>query len=100
MRWAIEIFHKQVKMHLGFQDVASKSFLAVRAHVHWVYCAYILLSSPPPGFPEHMTPLPEKQYKMKEIIGKREKARMLQILTQIGGPERCRIELKRAIQLQ
>jgi hypothetical protein len=86
-------------MHLGFQDVASKSFLAVQAHVHWVYCAYILLHAPPTGFPEHMDSLPEKQHKIKEIVGNREKARLLQILTQIGGPERCRIQLKRAIQL-
>jgi len=98
IRWAIEIFHKQVKMHLGFQDVASKSFLAVRAHVHWVYCAYILLHSPPPGFPEHMESLPEKQHKIKDIVGNTEKAHLIQLLTQIKGPERCRIELRRAIQ--
>lgn len=86
-------------MYLGFQDVASKSFLAVRAHIHWVYCAYILLHAPPIGFPCHMESLPEKQHKIKEIVDNREKARLLQILTQIGGPERCRIELKRAIRL-
>jgi hypothetical protein len=85
-------------MHLGFQDVASKSFSAVRAHVHWVYCAYILLHAPPMGFPACMESLPKKQHKMKEIVRKREKARMLQLLTQIKGPQRCRIELRRAIQ--
>jgi hypothetical protein len=83
---------------LGFEDVASKSFLAVQAHVHWVYCAYILLHAPPKGFPGHIESLPEKQHKVEEIVGRTEKARMLQLLTQIGGPERCRMELKRAIQ--
>jgi len=98
IRWAIEIFHKQVKSNLGFEDVASKSFVAVEAHVHWVYCAYILLHAPPRGFPEGMESLAEKQHQMAQIISKREKVRMLQILTQIGGPERCRTELKRALQ--
>jgi hypothetical protein len=85
-------------MHLGFEDVASKSFLAVQAHVHWVYCAYLLLHAPPAGLPGHIESLPEKQHKIEKIVGKREKTRMLQLLTQIGGPERCRMELKRAIQ--
>ncbi len=42
LRWQIEIFHKEVKMFLGFEDVATKWFVSVMAHVHWVYCAYIL----------------------------------------------------------
>jgi hypothetical protein len=48
MRWRIEIFHKEVKMFLGFEDVATRTFESVKAHVHWVYCAYILLHSHPP----------------------------------------------------
>ena len=52
LRWKIEIFHKEIKMFLGFQEVASKHFDSVMAHVHWVYCAYILLrASLPPGRP-------------------------------------------------
>ncbi|OQY14341.1 MAG: hypothetical protein B6I30_00770 [Desulfobacteraceae bacterium 4572_187] len=42
LRWAIEIFHKHIKMFLGFEDVATKWFEAVESHVHWVYCAYIV----------------------------------------------------------
>jgi hypothetical protein len=38
MRWAVELFHKCVKQHLGFEDVATHSFDAVMSHVHWVYC--------------------------------------------------------------
>lgn len=26
MRWSVELFHKAVKMHLGFEDVAAKWF--------------------------------------------------------------------------
>ena len=43
LRWAVELFHKSVKQNLGFEDVATHGFDAVIAHVHWVYCAYILL---------------------------------------------------------
>ena len=41
-RWAIEIFHKMVKSYLGMEDAGSSKFDTLHAHVHWVYCAYIL----------------------------------------------------------
>ena len=42
-RWNIELFHKDVKSYLGFEDVSCHDFESVDAHVHWVYCAYLLL---------------------------------------------------------
>lgn len=36
LRWAVELFHKNVKQHLGFEDVATSGFDAVTSHVHWV----------------------------------------------------------------
>lgn len=42
-RWAVEIFHKEVKSLLGFEDVSCHQFKSIEAHVHWVYCAYLLL---------------------------------------------------------
>jgi len=98
IRWAIEIFHKEVKMFLGFQDVATKSFQSVKAHVHWVYCAYILLHSHPPGIPEHIKSMPDKQKKLKEIVESSEKARVIQLLTQINGTQRYKNELREALQ--
>jgi hypothetical protein len=98
VRWAIELFHKEVKMFLGFQDVSTKSFESVRAHVHWVYCAYILLHSHPPGIPEHIKSMPDKQKKLKEIVDSKEKARVLQLLTQINGTQRYKHELRQALQ--
>ena len=97
-RWAIEIFHKQVKMFLGFQDVATKTFDSVKAHVHWVYCAYILLHSHPPGIPEHVTSLVDKKRRMKAIIDTKEINRVIQLLTQINGAERYKNELRTALQ--
>jgi len=42
-RWRIEIFHKEVKSYLGFEDAGVMKFDAVEAHVYWVYTAYLLL---------------------------------------------------------
>lgn len=94
MRWAIEIFHKDVKMFLGFEDVATRSFDSVMAHVHWVYCAYILLHYPPPGVPAHIKSLADKQRRIQATIDSRDKARVIQLLTQINGVERYKNELR------
>jgi len=34
MRWAVELFHKSVKQHLGFEDVATMD-LTRDVNVHW-----------------------------------------------------------------
>jgi len=98
LRWLIEIFHKEVKMHLGFQDVSTTSFESVKAHVHWVYCAYILLNFNPPGIPKDVTGVAEKQKIVKNIIDSKEKKRILQLLTQIGGVEKYKSELRTVLQ--
>jgi len=98
MRWAIEIFHKQVKMFLGFEEVATRTFESVNAHVHWVYCAYILLHFNAPGLPEGITSLADKQRRVQAIIDTKEKNRVIQLLTQINGMERYKNELRTALQ--
>jgi hypothetical protein len=95
MRWAIEIFHKEVKMFLGFEDVATKWFDSVIAHIHWVYCAYILLNIGP--FDSHVRAISEKQHRISKIISTREKSRVVQMLTQIDGPQRYKNELQQVI---
>jgi hypothetical protein len=98
IRWKIEIFHKEVKMFLGFEDVATKYFESVISHVHWVYCAYLLLNSHPSILAGHIKSTPDKQRKIKEIIDSKELARELQVLTQIKGVERRKNELRKALQ--
>ena len=97
--WAIEIFHKQVKMFMGFEDVATKYFSSVVSHVHWVYCAYILLNNSPPRIPDQCTSLAEKQRKVEEIISTKETCRVIQMLTQFRGPQRYKEELKQRLLL-
>ena len=93
-----QIFHKKVKMFLGFEDVATRTFESVKAHVHWVYCAYILLHSHPPGLPEQVTSLADKQRRVKAIIDTKEINRVIQLLTQINGKEHYKNELRTALQ--
>jgi hypothetical protein len=97
LRWSIELFHKTVKQHLGFEDVATSGFASVMSHVHWVYCAYILLSMSPPGVAANVTSLGDAQRQLQRLLANQEKRRILQKLTQIGGVQRYQDELRQAL---
>jgi len=99
IRWSIETFHKKVKMFLGFEDVATWNFNSVQSHVHWVYCAYLLLEAGPPGVTSKTKSMVEKQQKIRKIIGSKKISNEIQILTQINGKESLKNELKRALQV-
>ena len=97
MRWAVEVFHKTVKQHLGFEDVATHGFEAVMSHVHWVYCAYILLHMAPPALSPRAQSIGEKQRALQQGLADKEKRQILQKLTQIGGVQRYKDELRQAL---
>jgi hypothetical protein len=97
MRWAVELFHKTVKQHLGFEDVATHGFEAVMSHVHWVYCAYILLHMAPPGLSPGAQSIGDKQRALQQGLADQEKRQILQKLTQIGGVQRYKDELRQAL---
>ena len=97
LRWKIELFHKDTKMHLGFEDVATTGFTSVASHVHWVYGAYLLLHMSPPGVPQDVKSVGERQRKIQELLAHKEKRRVLQQLTQIHGVERYKNELRQAL---
>jgi len=97
MRWAVELFHKTVKQHLGFEDVAPHGFEAVMSHVHWVYCAYILLHMAPPGLSPGAQSIGDKQRALQQGLADKEKRQILQKLTQIGGVQRYKDELRQAL---
>jgi len=52
-------------MFLGFEDVATKWFDSVSAHVHWVYCVYLLLNAGP--FDTHVRAIAEKQNRISRV---------------------------------
>jgi hypothetical protein len=97
LRWAIELFPKTVKQHLGFEDVATSGFASVMSHVHWGYCAYMLLSMSPPGVSAGAKSLGDKQRQLQQLLDNQEKRRVLQQLTQIGGVQRYKDELRQAL---
>jgi Transposase DDE domain len=97
MRWAVELFHKCVKQHLGFEDVATHGVDAVMSHVHWVYCAYILLHMSPPGLSPGSQSIGDKQRALQQGLADKEKRQILQKLTQIGGVQRYKDELRQAL---
>lgn len=97
LRWAVELFHKDVKQNLGFEDVATSGFDSVKAHVYWVYCAYILLHMSPPGVSPDTKSLGAKQRQLQQLLEDKGKRRVLQKLTQIGGIERYKDELRQAL---
>src|SRR5919201_628030 len=97
MRWAVELFHKSVKQHLGFEEVATHGFDAVMSHVHWVYCAYILLHMSPPGLSPGSQSIGDKQRALQQGLVDTEKRQILQKLTQIGGVQRYKDELRQAL---
>ena len=39
-----QLFHREVKSYLGFEDAGLTLFAAIHSHVLWVYCAYLMLS--------------------------------------------------------
>ena len=96
-RWAIELFHKSVKQHLGFEDVATQGFDAVISHVHWVYSAYILLHMSPPGLAPGVQSMGDKQRALQQGLADKENRHILQKLTQIGGVQRYQAELRQAL---
>jgi len=97
LRWAIELFHKNVKQHLGFEEVATSGCGAVMSHVYWVYCAYILLHMSPPRVSPEAKSLGDKQRQLQQALAHKEKRRILQKLTQIGGVQRYKDELRQAL---
>jgi hypothetical protein len=97
LRWAVELFHKKIKQHLGFEDVATSGFDSVMSHVYWVYCAYILLHLSPPGVSVEAKSLGDKQRQLQRVLENQGQRRVIQKLTQIGGVERYKDELRQAL---
>jgi hypothetical protein len=86
-----------IKMLQGFEDVAPKHFRSVVAHVHWVYCAYILLNSNLPGMPTTVKSMTEKQKLVEQAIKKKTISHYLQLLSRFNGVDQLKIELQQAL---
>lgn len=88
-RWAIELFHRTTKQQLGMLDAGVRRFDAQVSHVHWAYCAYILLHQLEI---EGATTLLEKQRRLTKMVAKapwQGKLRSIDLArNQFGGRQR------------
>jgi hypothetical protein len=100
IRWKIELFHKEVKMFMGFEDVSTKRFNSVVSHVHWVYCAYILVKYVIPNEPDkpnEAETLSSKQSAVKKAIIIKGLKSIKQLLTQVNGGNKLKNHINEAI---
>lgn len=95
--WQMELFHKNIKQFLGFEVVSTSGFDSVKSHVYWVYCAYLLLHMSPPGGDNEAGSLGDQQRQLRKYLDHKEKRSILQKLTQIGGVQRYKDELRQAL---
>jgi hypothetical protein len=66
-------------------------------HVHLVYCAYILLNLNPPGISRSDIPIGKKQEILLGLIESQEKVSILQLLSQFGGIDKFKNQLREAL---
>ena len=94
LRWKIEIFHKHVKMQLGFEDVATERFNSVITHIETVYCAYILLDNLFFEKKGKQKKIIEKKKLVRNILKTKKSSRILKLLSRFGGFEKYKDELR------
>ena len=61
------------------------------------YCAYLLLHMSPPGLSPGVHSIGDKQRALQQGLADKEKRHILQKLTQIGGVQRYKDELRQAL---
>jgi hypothetical protein len=98
LRWEIEIFHRTTKHQLGLLDAGVTDFDALTAHMHWVYCAYLML---------HKVELPnvesllEKQRSLTKMVAQAPVVTQIKKIaaarTQCGGLKRQKRLIEEAI---
>ncbi len=100
IRWRIELFHRAAKSQLGMLDAGVSDFEALTAHIHWVYCAYILLHKV--EIPNAAALLERQRYLQKMVEHAPIIAKIEQIVaarTQFGGLPRQGRLARAAIQI-
>ena len=92
-RWKIELFHRDIKSYLGMEDAGVCKFDSLHAHVHWVYCSYILLLD---IFPT-ASGINDAQKLLKRKIESQRNKKIIQSLSQINGVEKVKAQCRTVI---
>jgi hypothetical protein len=87
--WDTELFHREVKSYLGFEDAGLTRFEAIHSHVLWVYSAYLLFPQLTPDL-EFGGLLARKQH-LQKLIRKEEMGQILKL--------NCRFDSKEAVRI-
>jgi hypothetical protein len=85
IRFRIEQFHKDAKQYLGMTEAGLKHYHAVKAHVHWVYAAYILLHNF--HLPRTKLGTRERQKILMNLHTAAEFRHIIQLGSRIGGAQ-------------
>jgi hypothetical protein len=80
-----QLFHREVKSYLGFEDAGLTRFEAIHAHVLWVYSAYLLLPDLTPDI-ESGGVLARKQH-LQKLIRKEEMGQILKLNSRFDSNE-------------
>lgn len=99
IRWQIELFHRTAKSQFGMLDAGVSDFDALTAHIHWVYCAYLVLQAA--KIPDAISLL-EKQRSLQIMVTREplllEVKNIVAARTQFGGLPRQKILVQAALQ--
>lgn len=93
-RWAIELFHRTCKSRLGLEHAGVMEFDSLIAHIHWVYCAYMILGEINAKKKES---IPVCQRRLNNAIHAVPLKKIRQLATRIGGKEELRRQCEKAL---
>lgn len=98
-RWQVELFHRATKHQFGLLDAGVEDFESLTAHIHWVYCAYLLLHELEVPAAKSLT---EKQRRLTDLANKAPweecLSKIIAAKTQCGGHKNQQTLLRRALQ--
>lgn len=83
-RWLIELFHRAAKNNFGLQDAGVEGFNSLVSHVHWVYCAYLLIHEIEPG---KQPGLEQRQRSLNTWLDGEPLRRVIQLSTRYGDKD-------------
>jgi hypothetical protein len=99
LRWEVELFHRAAKHQLGMLDAGVEDFDTLIAHIHWVYCAYLLLHEIQFRPAESLL---DKQRALTKLIAQgpweERLSKVIAAKTQCGGIQRQETLLRMALQ--
>jgi hypothetical protein len=93
-RWAVELFHRTCKSNLGMEHAGVIEFDSLVSHVHWVYCAFLLLNEINAKKRES---IPDCQRRLANAVRAVPFKKIRQLATRAGGKKELRDQCEKAL---